>query len=225
MATLNELNIFIGTGLGMEAAERAIFHSIVENTTGPYTLHWMKAHGDVEMWNDWIGSPRPEQVGAEGMWVTPFSLFRYAVPALMKFRGTAIYLDVDMVVLADLRDLAGYAREGRWCMADNRDGDCVAVIDCSCVLGDHRWPTIQDLKSGRMPKQALRNIASKYFDPCIPAEWNVCDQAPEHARLIHFTSMATQPWQPYVGRIEYQPHPDEKAVRIFRDYANRPILS
>lgn len=220
---MEPLNVFIGTGLGMEAAERAIFHSIVENTTGEYTLHWMKAHGEESMWNDWRGSPRPEQIGTPGLWVTPFSLFRYAVPALMKFKGTAVYLDVDMIVLADLRDLLRYGKPGKWCHASNKDGDCVAVIDCSCVLGDSRWPTIQDMKTGKLSKHDMRAIASRYFDPCIPPEWNTCDRLSSDAKLIHFTSIVTQPWRPYAANIKYQPHPDEAAVRVFRDYANRPI--
>lgn len=221
---MENLHIYIGTGLGMEAAERAIYHSIVQNTSPPYTLHWMKAYGPDPMFNDWTNSPRPENINRKGYWVTPFSQFRYAVPELQGFSGRAVYLDVDMVVLGDLKDLANeYYSVGSWTIAENRDGDCVAVIDCNCVTDLEGWPTIQELREGTLTKHEMRHLASNRYRPDIPESWNTHDSFQPGVNLVHYTSIVTQPWTPYPDRIDYQPHPSQASVALFQYYANRPV--
>lgn len=209
----------------MEAAERAIYSSIKDNAADPdrVEIHFMKAHGTDPFWNGWMNSPRPSEINKPGMWVTPFSLFRYAVPAINRFDGYAIYLDVDMVVLKDIAELYEFRREGKWSVAVNQDGDCVAVIDCSCVLGDHEWPTVQDLKRGFVDKHRMRAIASKYYVKWIPERWNHHDRCLPNTALIHFTDVSSQPWQPYPDRINYKDHPCQESCAWFRRYANEPI--
>ncbi|MCH6043866.1 glycosyl transferase, partial [Salmonella enterica] len=68
-------------------------------------------------------------------WSTPFSAFRWAVPAAAGFQGRALYMDADMLVLCDLAEIWDLPLDDGAIVAGRRDGDgwrsCVALWDCA----------------------------------------------------------------------------------------------
>jgi len=134
---------------------------------------------------------------------TPFSFQRLTIPELAGYRGRAIYLDSDMQVFKDIRDL--------WTLPFN-DADCLAVrepdesgrrpqfsvmlLNCDLI----RWD-IQEIVSA-LDGETLRYEALMYdmavaknIRPDIDPTWNSLERFDENkTALIHYTDMTTQPW-------------------------------
>jgi hypothetical protein len=188
------MKVFIGSEPSQERPERALVKSIRQTSPGA-DIVVMRA-GDA----GWTGFPKT---------ATGFTLFRWCIPELMGFQGFAIYLDSDMLVLRDISELYDYRQPGRWVQHNSTQGDCVSVIDCSAMPQD--WPSIDEIK--RSNKNILRAKLEAIIDRSIPDDWNCCDRYDPNAGLIHFTSIATQPWT--AGGVN---HPDPKAVELWHEY-------
>lgn len=152
-----------------------------------------------------------------GAWGTPFSAFRFAVPELCGFKGRALYLDADMLVRADVRELLEMPlKKGYTCISRKRTD--VAVIDCSRfeTLRDwQRWPSIKEMKrSGWITGvycQILMQLGEN--DHTLDPVWNACDPmvhckdpGVDGLKLLHYTVVPTQPYRPY-PKVAYQDHP------------------
>jgi hypothetical protein len=145
--------------------------------------------------------PRPQ---ARANWPrTPFSFQRFLIPQLAGYHGRAIYLDSDMQVFSDIREL--------WCydMCENqllsvaapREDDrkpqySVMLLDC----GKLQWviaDIVKSLDEGEFTYEDLMyrmNIANKQ-EARIPVEWNSLERYIDgRTKLLHYTDMNTQPW-------------------------------
>jgi len=139
-------------------------------------------------------------------WGTPFSLFRFTIPELCGFQGTAVYMDADMLVLDDLAKLvtnlpargAGYR-----CTHSNRTD--VSVIDCSAFDGKRWWPSIEVMKRTRARTFEYMMLLKRYgmVDASLPHRWNdvdgqVYEHRPDQVSIIHYSNVLVgQPWRPY----------------------------
>jgi hypothetical protein len=132
---------------------------------------------------------------------TGFTNYRWAIPYLCDYQGYAIYLDVDMVLCADIAELYEYRKPGKWVCNGQKEGDCVSVIDCSAVS-----LTPNQIKSER--KWVIRQQLKGIYDKSIPDEWNSWDSP---GKLIHFTDLRTQPWLK-------EGHKNQEAVNIWREF-------
>src|ERR1041384_3501278 len=94
------MRIFIGTEPKTKIAECVLHYSIAKHTKQPFTFTPM------------VG---PAWAQPRDLWKsTGFSFCRFMVPAHCKFKGRAIYLDADQVVLADIAELWRYpSRQAR----------------------------------------------------------------------------------------------------------------
>ena len=192
--------IFIASAPGNEQAELALTNSIAANASGPTDIKFMRS-GDIG-WDDWY----------DGM-VTPFTLFRWAIPELCNYQGYAIYLDVDMIVLGDINELWNYRQAGKWLCAGRED---VSVIDCSAYRTI--LPSIERLKKmERLDKFAIRSLVNPSAE--IPECWNHCDKLEHDTKLLHFTNVETQPWKPWPQKIAYRRHPRPDCVELWKRYA------
>ncbi len=140
---------------------------------------------------------RPDVLGVADTGCTGFTNLRWLVPQLAGGRGYAIYLDVDMIVLADLAELFKYREPGRYvCMANGATE--VMVMDCAIQLDN----VMARHKSALMCHAPL--------SPRIPAQWDVCDTWRDDAKIVHFTDLKAQPW--------FHEHPDEKLTQLWEMY-------
>jgi hypothetical protein len=134
---------------------------------------------------------------------TPFSFLRFAIPQLCGHRGRAVYLDSDMLVFKDLRELWTQDMGGADLLAAREPGASgrrpqfsVMLLDC----GRLPWSVeraVGELDSGALTYEQLMyemRLARDVRAGIDPA-WNSLEsyQAGETA-LIHYTDMTRQPW-------------------------------
>jgi glycosyl transferase family 8 len=182
------IHVFVGASEAQAVPALVLRHSIVEYATQPV---------DVTMlWQVPIAIPKPKDPKNRPR--TPFSFQRFAIPQLCDYRGRAIYLDSDMLVLDDIAKLWRMDMEQASVLAtdvEHSARNAVLLIDCERA----RWTLhdiIQCLDEGRVKyMDIMENLEG--LGPVrrsIPARWNRLDENPPGTALIHFTDMRRQPW-------------------------------
>lgn len=171
--------VFVGTHAKFAAVEPVFEKCLRANTASEVDIVWM----------------RPEVGYPEGG-CTGFTMARYAVPEMARRLGYTygVYLDVDMLVLGDIAELAGYYRKGRWvCLEDGTD-------EVSVICASLRFPPMGSLTRDlytELPRPTLTRI---------PRSWNVEDKAEAGMNLLHLTALDHQPW------FHEHPDPDVRAI-------------
>lgn len=195
------VRIFLGTEPTQRRAER-IFVWSVEKFRDParvYEIHLMK---DLIGFNRW-------------WWTTGFTNYRLAIPHLAGGRGRAIYNDVDQIYLADPGELFDLDMGTHGFLAipakDRRGGtpfdSSVMLLDCERMKSV--W-TLAEAQNER--KSALLNKAEAIpglWGKLAP-EWNARDAeyVAGRSKLIHYTKLKTQPWQPLPHLYDYRIAPE-----------------
>jgi hypothetical protein len=143
---------------------------------------------------------------------TGFSFTRFAIPKLMGYRGRAVYLDADMLVFRDFRELWELHFDGRKILiqeelpteAQKRAGGGKRLKQCSVMLLDCAaldWDP-EEIIAGLDGRHTYEELL---FHMCvlpeeeigytIPFAWNSLETyEPRTTGLIHYTDMNTQPW-------------------------------
>ena len=133
---------------------------------------------------------------------TPFSFQRFTIPQLAGYRGRAIYVDSDMMVFRDIREVWTLPFDGADVLAvgatdsDRRPQFSVMMLDCDQL---HWTPdSIVDLLDrGQYTYEQLmyEMKLARHVKASIPAEWNSLERyEPGRTGLLHFTDMHSQPW-------------------------------
>jgi hypothetical protein len=183
------IRVFIGASANGEDAESCMVleHSIRSRCSKPVEITWMmQSHDPASFW-----------AGFEtARWATPFSGFRWAVPAACGFEGRAIYLDSDMLVLADLAELwTTPIAPGKIVAARNEGRLCASLWDCAAAQG--RLLSLADLKraDGHSRMAALLRAHPEWVQP-FTANWNYLDTEDRgplsEAKILHMTDMTSQ---------------------------------
>lgn len=134
---------------------------------------------------------------------TPFSFQRFLIPEIADYKGRAIYLDSDMQVLTDIRELWQQEMGDNQLLSvaqdagsDRKPQYSVMLLDCDRlhwkienIVGslDTNEFSYEDLMEKLVvaPKQAAS----------IGPEWNSLEKyAVGRTKLVHYTDMNTQPW-------------------------------
>jgi len=184
------IRIYVGSTAVYSEQEKVLEYSIRSNTDAEVEVTFM----------------RPGENGLTTSGCTGFTQFRYCVPELAGRQGFAIYLDVDMILMADIQELYEYRKPGAWvCLKGGRTE--VSVIDCSLRIR----PKAQLCG---MDKSLALALTQEYMKKQIPLDWNVRDKVTEGMKLLHFTNMHTQPW---LGKV----HPNPEAMAVLREYESR----
>jgi len=184
------IRVFVGSNTPYLEQEKVLEYSIRSNTEADVEVTFM----------------RPGENGLKSCGCTGFSQFRYCVPEMAGKRGYAIYLDVDMILMADISELWVWRRAGKWvCLKDGRTE--VSVIDCTLPL-----PSIAHICG--MQKAQMITMSGRHMAKSIPMDWNVRDKIKPGMKLLHFTNMHTQPW---LGKV----HPNNEAMAVLHDYESR----
>lgn len=148
-----------------------------------------------------IEIPRPRD--PENWPRTPFSFQRFLIPQVAGYTGRAIYLDSDMQVLADIRELWGQDMSGRQLLSvapsphsGRKPQYSVMLLDCDRL----HWrieDIVQWLDEGRFDYSDLmsRMVVASEQAPSISPEWNSLEKyVAGTTKLVHYTDMNTQPW-------------------------------
>lgn len=145
---------------------------------------------------------------------TGFSFTRFAIPELAGHQGRALYLDADMLVLRDLRELyelpfhaakvliqeelSNAPLWGKPGEPKRRIKQCsVMLLDCGALDWDAR-EVIAGLDGGYTYEELMYDLcilAPGEVGSVIPFEWNSLETfVSGRTGLIHYTDMPTQPW-------------------------------
>ena len=149
-------------------------------------------------------------------WKTGFTFYRYAIPALAGYEGRAIFNDVDQIYFADPAELldmdmgeAGvmwHQRARDICDVDRlrEDGGCLA-------LG-----TGPDRSNGRpqahlLPCTDARKRTSGRPLPCACGMRATGSTKKVKSKLLHYTTVHSQPWRPFPKELRYRSSPEGEA--------------
>jgi hypothetical protein len=186
------VRIFVGTEDGQWRAERVFVYSIerVRDPARVYEIHLLR---DV---------PGLQRRG----WRTRVTSYRFAVPDLAGRAGRAIYNDVGQIYLADPARLFDLDLAGHGYLATSPEDTSVMLIDCA------RMAAVWSLaEAQRTDPEALTRRASAAPGRwgALAPRWNARDleYVAGESGVVHFTTLHTQPWQPFPERYAYQPHP------------------
>ena len=186
------VRIFIGTEPAQFRAERVMLWSINRHRdpSRVYEIHLMK---------DLVGFNRRD-------WKTGFTGYRYAIPALVGGVGRAIYNDVDQVYLADPAELFDMAMQGKGQLGINERETSVMLLDCEKMIKVWHLADAQRGERHKLFRAAVHGAGQ--WGP-KPAEWNARDAeyVAGRSKVLHFTTLQTQPWRPFPHDLKYQSHP------------------
>jgi hypothetical protein len=173
-----QLRIFIGFDERQPVSYNVLQHSIVARASRPVAITPL------------VLSTLP--ITRRGL--TPFTFSRFLVPWLCGYRGWALFLDLDMLVLGDIAELFGYAQKGKAvivCKEQQRfEWASAMLFDCGHPANAVLTPEfVQDEARCKAP-HSINWFSDESLIGSFPAEWNHCVgyNAPRPgAKLAHYT--------------------------------------
>lgn len=186
------VRIFLGTEPAQHRAERVFVWSVrqARDPARQYEIYLMK---------DLAGFDRSR-------WTTGFTNYRFAIPHFAQGSGRAIYNDVDQVYLVDPAELFDLDMGDHGFLAISDTESSVMLIDCAQMA--QIW-SLED--ACRLSKKRLltRAVAVPGLRGTLSPDWNARDAEYEAGRskLLHYTTLHTQPWRPFPDQFAYQEHP------------------
>lgn len=184
------IRVFVGAGAKQLVPALVLQHSILKHATASVAVTPMIA------WE--IPAPKHPQNRSR----TPFSFQRFMIPEKCGYKGHAIYLDSDMLVFADIRQI-WEAPSAAPILAMRRDDvdkhrAKFAVLRINCGEARIEIERLIDLLDRDMLsyEELVFNFdigldIQDGFDP----EWNSLEvYTPGITKLLHYTEMYNQPW-------------------------------
>jgi hypothetical protein len=152
--------------------------------------------------NDGLPVPTDPQRRAR----TGFSFSRFKIPELCGYRGRGIYVDADMQVFTDIKELWTRDFKDAWLLYSELAQSAgkrvpqysVMLLDCEKLNWDAEQ-LVSELDAGKYDyKQLMAEFAmmpSERKQPYLEFEWNSLEHYEAGStKLIHYTDMPTQPW-------------------------------
>lgn len=223
-----------GTNCDLES-QMVLEYSVRKHASQPVEIVWMQqaASGPWSGWRCATGR-------------TPFSHFRWSLPALCAYDGKAIYTDSDFIFLADIAELWSQDVPGVFLSKQPKKHlgkTCCLLFDCAHAKG--HVPDLKALRALPEPQGAM----TKYFkdrpelSSGFHGNWNAIDGdglALNDPRLkaLHYSRMEHQPhllkyaiprlkaegrshW--YAGPIFAHPRPDVQ--KLFDDFYTEALAA
>lgn len=185
------VRIFLGTEPAQYRAERVFIWSVIQvrDPSRVYEIHLMK---DVK------GFDRKD-------WKTSFTNYRYAIPTWAGGQGRAIYNDVDQIYFTDPGEMFDMEMGEAGVLGINGRETSVMLIDCAKMIRVWHMEDAQSAKRHKHFRAAMHD--NNLWGP-LPGVWNARDSefVLGQSKLFHFTTLQTQPWQPFPAELKYRPH-------------------
>lgn len=208
---ISPVRVFVGTAANHEDVESqaVLEYTLRSRSSLPVDITWMKqSHVD----GVWFTGPGGWDTSR---WTTPFSGFRWVIPAICKYEGRAIYMDSDVIVRADIAELWQTPMQPGKCVVAKGGSSawrfCVSLWDCERAA-PHLLPLEKLLEAGAHREMTLRFRNAPWLQPFAPDQnWNCLDLESyasiddPRIKAIHYTAISTQPhlrWA--IPRLERQ---------------------
>lgn len=199
------IRIGIGTEPRTEIARKVLEYSILKNSSSDIKFYPL-------MGEDF----KNRGILGQG---TGFSLLRFILPEYFNYEGKAIYLDADMLVLSDIKELWEIDKQTNlkenivWCKLGNEEKKLAetSVMLINCKNAKNKMMTLADIEEylkEDVDRKKYREIMKlQYLNPKpieISRYWNIMDKgccysgpkdfSSKKAKLLHFTDIKNQPW-------------------------------
>lgn len=182
------IRVFIGTEAAQWLPTEVLKHSILRRTQSPVEFAELK------------NIPLKLKIKM----YTGFSFYRFSIPEACHFEGRAIYLDADIVVLTDIKDLNEMDMKDKGVLARpapkvNGYFTSVMLMDCSRLKHwkIHDWVTLVNSGIASYPATMEGRSGGLSYKDMGPfaTNWNDLDFWSENTKILHFTHVPTQPWK------------------------------
>jgi dihydropteroate synthase len=185
----------------------------------------------------WYSDQETSQGWSTAKWATPFSGFRWALPELCDFKGRAIYMDADVVVLCDIAELWSHPMNDEAIVIAKGGKSSARLCTCvwDCEKAKEYLPPLDEIRSNPdSHKNLMRLIKDKpqLVEPYQDSYNNIDgeDLAIEQIKVLHYSDMGTQFSHKYAiprlakmdqkhwfdGKI--MPHPRQDLIELFDEY-------
>lgn len=191
------IKIYVGTSKEQMLAFKVLEYSILKHAS--MTVEVVPLFDAIDKACIDIPVPKEHKLRAR----TPFSFQRFAIPELNSYQGRAIYLDSDMLVFRDIKELWVSPFNGaqlltvREPMGSARKSQfSVMVVNCQELtwnIGD----LIRKLELGTWSYEEFvyEMAPAEIISNALPAQWNDLERYNSvTTSLTHFTDMNNQPW-------------------------------
>lgn len=198
---MSPIRIYLGTQPEQSLATQVLAHSIRQHTRAP--IETTPLYQAVAAANIHLPTPRSPHLRPR----TPFTFQRFAIPALCHYQGRALYLDSDMLVFSDIKELWQQSFQTSQGTADllsvpePADSDrppqySVMLLNCEQLTWDAPH-LIEQLEAGKWTYEefVLKMAPARKKAAALPLGWNDLERYTSgQTRLIHYTDMPHQPW-------------------------------
>lgn len=194
----------------------------------------------------WYSVPEARMGWRIDGWATPFSALRWGIPAACNYQGRAIYMDADMIAMADIAELWEQSIPAGKALLAKGGAEvisCVMLFDCAAIKG--RIPDINALKGTPGKYKEIRgNLANLAAD--YKGDWNCRDSRDlpryksihdPNIKILHYTDIPVQPNHRHArARLEREGkrhwfggsdrrHPRPEVVQLFDRYLAEAIAN
>lgn len=201
--TNETIRVYVGVDRSQLLAVPVLEYSIKRHTTAKVEVIPM------------LDLPVPQPADPRNGQRTGFSFSRFCIPRLTGYQGKAIYMDADMLVMRDIRELWEIPFDGAKIVIQQevkhaelstqkvgapkvRKKQCaVMLLDCGRLDWDIET-IVRGMDQGLydydqlMSELILLNEEDVKYG--VPFEWNSLEHLDKDTRLIHYTDVYTQPW-------------------------------
>lgn len=190
------IRLFVGCSAGEDVESQAVLEYTARRfASRPVEIVWMQQARE-GFWAGW---------NTQG-WGTPFTGFRWGIPAYCGYQGRAIYMDSDFIVRADLAELFDQDMQGKAMLLRRPDGKlktCCLLFDCAAVKP--HLPAITALRALRDQNGTLCAYFRDHREAlgAFDGDWNCVDLKgyddvnDPRIKAIHYSKMPCQPHLKY----------------------------
>jgi hypothetical protein len=195
------MRIFIGWDSRFPEPADVLAHSILDQASIPVRIHYLKS---ARLEQEHGFQRRPDPLAS-----TEFTYTRFLVPFLVGYEGKALYLDNDMLCLADVAeldalDMTSYAL--RVVKHDQQPRQGVKMYGCPQTRYPRKnWSSLMLMDCAKLTlwsKDVVEQASGAYLHRfqdipdeligVVPPEWNHLDRMDATTKLVHWTSGG--PW-------------------------------
>lgn len=186
------IRLFVGTSARNEdlEAEMVLEYSARKHCSVPLAITWMR-QAKSGPWSGWLSATRGR---------TPFTAYRWGIPAVCNYEGKAIYTDVDFFFLGDLAELWEQNVPPHVGLVRNATGklstSCI-LFDCAKAKG--HVPPIENLRLMRDAHDTMLQYFRGHQGLLGPfvGNWDCADLSGKQlgdpdVKAVHFTRIETQ---------------------------------
>ncbi|KAA8733190.1 glycosyl transferase [Acinetobacter qingfengensis] len=217
-------------------------YSIHKHTQHPIEIVWMQLSHDPQ--SPWYSNQKQHQGWHTEKWATPFSGFRWAIPEYCNFKGRAIYMDADVLILCDIAELWTHPIQNEAIVIakghKNSARLCTCVWDCEKAQ-KYLPPLVQLQADPDGHKKMMQRLKEKpdLVQPYQDSYNNIDGEGLEidQIKILHYSDMGTQFTHKYsIPRLEaagqkhwfdgkIMPHPRQDLTDLFDQYYEEALAS